>query len=138
MGPSADNIGFKNEHSLIKLIESQHKVCKYNNADSNDVGKQDTTDVSAGDNLLANSNIQLNDIAVKVKQNDKHLYPNNAVVKEIVLEGSKCEQVNEVGKLEQQVRSIDEFEANKNYDKYSHYRDNEQKITFFPIFRINF
>lgn len=57
----------------------------------------------------------------------------DTIVEEIILERSQRKQINQINNLKQKIGNIDQSASNKDNNSNADYRNNECKITFFPI-----
>ena len=81
---------------MIEFIGPEHKIGEGDDAQEDDVGEEYGCNVGAGNNFVADSDVQFDNVAVEVEEDDENLDASDDVVKEIILEGPECEQIDKV------------------------------------------
>ncbi len=90
------NLSTKLSHPPPKFINSKYNISENNNTQPNNISCQNSAKISVCYYFLTNPHIDYDNITKQIEEDDKNLYANNAMVKEIILERSQSEQVNKI------------------------------------------
>lgn len=85
------NLSTKLSNSPPKFINSKYNISENNNTQPNNICRQNSTKISICNYFLANPHIEHDKITEQIEEDSKNLYPNNAMIKEIILERSQSE-----------------------------------------------